>query len=113
MKRAMVKQSGYMTFWPVTVRPPNQLALELAEPAPFPTLPKHLTKKYAGRTMTFLEIISDDYADGLWLEPDYRAAIQAMAQADEPSTTIARDRTTPSGKPATRGLKEEDKVTSS
>jgi three-Cys-motif partner protein len=111
MKRAMIKQSGDMTFWPVTVRPPNQLAIELAEPSPLPTLQKHLMKKYAGRTMTFLEVMNDDYPDGLWLEPDYRTAIKAMAQAKEPSVTITRDRTTQKGKPATSGLKEEDKVT--
>lgn len=111
MKQAMVRQSGDMTFWPVTIRPPDQLALEVAEAAPFPALQKHLARKYTGRTMTFLEVINDDYPDGLWLEPNYRAAITAMAQADEATATINRDRTTPSGKTATRGLKERDKVT--
>jgi three-Cys-motif partner protein len=42
MKEAMVKQSGDMTFWPVTVRDPNQLALEVAEAKPYPTLQKRL-----------------------------------------------------------------------
>jgi three-Cys-motif partner protein len=110
MKQAMVKQSGDMTFWPVTVRPPNQLAIEVTEDAPFPSLQKRLRDRYAERELSFLDLINDDYPDGLWLEPDYRAAIQAMASADEPFVRITRDRKTASGRPATRGLKETDRV---
>jgi hypothetical protein len=42
MKEAMVAKSGEMTFWPVTVRPPDQMALEVAEAEPFPTLQRRL-----------------------------------------------------------------------
>lgn len=37
MKEAMVGESEDMTFWPVTVRPPDQLALEVAEEKPYLT----------------------------------------------------------------------------
>ena len=38
MKEAMVKKSGDMTFWPVTVRPPDQLRSRSSEKKPYPML---------------------------------------------------------------------------
>jgi len=48
MKRAMIKESADMTFWPVTVRPPDQLELDTAEQPPFPRLQVHLAENYTG-----------------------------------------------------------------
>jgi three-Cys-motif partner protein len=110
MKQAMVKESKDMTFWPVTVRPPDQLALEVDEGKPFPLLQKHLLEKYAGQSMTFLELMNDDYPDGVWLEPAYRAAVGAMENPEQgkPTVTVRRASLTAGGKPRTRGIKEED-----
>ena len=57
MKKAMVKTSPEMTFWPVTVRPPAQLALDTAEQPPYPELQRHLLSAYGGRRMTFEELL--------------------------------------------------------
>lgn len=111
MKKAMVKKSGDMTFWPVTVRPPEQLALEVAEQKPYPSLQDRLVEKYAGRTMTFVELLNEDYPDGVWLEPEYRAALSAMEAEEHPRVAIKRERLTPSGKPSTRGVQEPDLLT--
>ena len=53
MKKAMVKTSPEMTFWPVTARPPAQLALDTAEQSPYPELQKHLLSAYDGQRMAF------------------------------------------------------------
>jgi three-Cys-motif partner protein len=106
MKRAMIKESRDMTFWPVTVRPPEQLALDVAERAPYPSLQQHLAETYPGRTMTFEELLNADYPDGLWLEPEYRAAVLDMAQ----KVAITRKRSTPSGR-SPRGLQGPDEIT--
>jgi three-Cys-motif partner protein len=108
MKKAMVKKSGDMTFWPVTVRPPDQLELEVAEAKPYPTLQARLREKYAGRTLTFLELLNDDYPDGVWLEPEYRAALVAMEASEPRQVSVVRNRVTDSGKPATRGIQWPD-----
>jgi hypothetical protein len=100
-----------MTFWPVTVRPPDQLALEVAEPKPYPSLQVRLAEKYAGRTMTFLELLNEDYPDGVWLEPEYRWALVGMETEDRPRVMIKRERLTGSGKPATRGVQFPDVLT--
>jgi hypothetical protein len=110
MKKAMVNKSGDMTFWPVTVRPPDQLELEVAESKPYPSLQSHLMDKYAGCTMTFLELLNDDYPDGVWLEPKYRWALDGMEKEKPARVTITRNRTTESGKPATRGIQHPDTV---
>lgn len=110
MKKAMVKKSGDMTFWPVTIRPPDQLELEVAEAPPYPTLQDRLTEMYRGRTLAFLDLLNEDYPHGVWLEPEYRAAIKAMGAADPPRVEIRRQRLTDRGKPATRGLKYEDLI---
>jgi three-Cys-motif partner protein len=111
MKDAMVAKSGEMTFWPVTVRPPDQMALEVSETAPFPTLQKRLTDEYSGRALTFLELLNDDYPDGAWIEKEYRSAIKAMELANPPAAKIERVRpVTATGKRAT-GLGLEDTVT--
>lgn len=108
MKRAMIKESQDMTFWPVTVRPPDQLALDTAEQPPFPSLQRHLAEVYLGRTVTFEDLLNTDYPEGLWLEPDYRAAVLDMAKREE--IEVRRKRSTPSGR-APRGLQEPDQIT--
>lgn len=110
MKKAMTKPTGDMRFYPVTMRPPDQLELEVAEAEPYPSLQKWLRATYDGRTMTFLELLNEDYANGSWLEPQYRAAVNEMEKPahGEPVVAIARNRLTGSGKPATRGLKYPD-----
>ena len=107
MKKAMIKESPDMTFWPVTVRPPDQLAMDTAEQSPFPSLQRHLADAYSARTLTFEELLNIDYPHGLWLEPDYRAAVLDMAEKD--LATIDRPRTTPTGR-APRGLQLRDVV---
>jgi len=112
MKEAMVKSHGEMTFWPVTVKDPAQLELEVGEGKPYPTLQQHLREKYAGRTLTFEDLLNDDYPSGdAWIESHYRWAIKGMATGDDPDVVIDRKvRLTPKGKPAT-GLKLPDKIT--
>jgi three-Cys-motif partner protein len=110
MKDAMVKKSGDMTFWPVTVRPPDQLSLEVGETKPFPMLQVRLLEKYAGRTLTFLELLNDDYPHGAWTEPNYRWALDGLEKQDPPRVTITRHGLTDSGKPRTRGIKHPDTI---
>lgn len=110
MKDAMVAKSGEMTFWPVTVRPPDQMALEVAESAPYPTLQRRLASKYEGQRLTFLDLLNDEYPDGAWVEKEHRAAIKAMADEDPPRAIIERvEPQTQTGRPA-RGLRPEDSV---
>jgi three-Cys-motif partner protein len=108
MKEAMVKESRDMTFWPVTIRPPDQLALDTAERSPFPSLQRHLLDEYSGQTMSFEDLLNIDYPKGLWLEPDYRAAILDLEQHEQ--AQVKRDRSTPTGR-APRGLQRPDAVT--
>lgn len=96
--------------WPVTIWPPDQLELEVGETKPYPMLQNHLTDKYAGQTMTLADLLNNDYADGVWLEPEYRAALGAMEKEKPARVTIKRNRTTDSGKPATRGIQYPDTV---
>jgi three-Cys-motif partner protein len=112
MKEAMVKHKGDMTFWPVTIKPPNQLELEVGEGKPYPTLKEHLRQKYAGQTLTFEDLLNDDYPSGdAWVEPQYRSAVKGMAEADEPEVVITRESPlTPKGRVAT-SLKLPDKIT--
>lgn len=108
MKEAMVKESPDMTFWPVTVRPPDQLALDTAEGEPYPGLQDHLCGAYRGRQIVFGELLNRDYPSGLWLEPQYRAAILDLEKAEH--VEVARPRTTPTGRKP-RGLQEGDVIT--
>ena len=110
MKKAMIKKSGDMTFWPITVRPLGQLQLELDEQKPYATLQEHLASTYSGRTVKFVELLNEDYPQGVRLEPEYRAALNAMAAFEPPSVKIRRDRFTASGRPATRGIQHSDMV---
>jgi len=102
MKEAMVKKSGEMTFFPITLRPLDQLGLDVAEQEPFPSLQRYLGRKYAGRTITFVDLLNDDYPTGhQWVEPQYKKALKAMAGGSPPAVEIRRVRpTTPSGRPA-------------
>lgn len=107
MKEAMVKQSQDMTFWPVTRRDPNQITLDVAEEEPYPGLQKHLEERFAGRVLTFVELMNEDYPESLWVERHYRKAILALEKLDR--VKIDRNRTTPrQRKPS--GLKEPDVV---
>jgi len=108
MKKAMVQQSGDMTFWPVTVRPPDQLALEVGEERPYPSLQHRLAKMYAGRRLTFLELLNEDYPDGVWLESEYRWAVDGMEKEKPARVGISRHRLTKGGRPATRGIQHPD-----
>jgi hypothetical protein len=64
MKEAMVKESRDMTFWPVTVRPPDQLALDTAEQSPFPSLQRHLLDEYSGQAMSFEDLLNHRLPQG-------------------------------------------------
>ena len=103
MKETMVRKAGDMTFWPVTVKNPDQLQLEVAEEKPHPTLQRKLCEKYAGRTMTFEQLLNDDYSSGdAWIETHYRFAVKGLAETDPPQATITRATPlTPKGRPAT------------
>lgn len=81
MKEAMVHESPDMTFWPVTVRAPDQIALDVAESAPYPTLQEHLLDRYAGRTLSFEDLLNEDYPLGVWVESQYRAAVADLMKA--------------------------------
>ncbi len=107
MKKAMIKQSRDMTFWPVTVRPPDQLELDTSEQPPFPRLQKHLSETHGGESMTFEELLNSDYPTGFWLEPDYRSAVLAME--DRGVASVTRERATPTGRKPS-GLKLGDRL---
>ena len=111
MKEAMVKKSGDMTFWPVTVKNPDQLELEVGEKPPHPTLQRYLRETYAGQSITFEELLNTDYPlDNAWVETHYRAAVKGMEKADPPQAVITRlEPLTPTGKPS-KGLKLHDTV---
>jgi len=111
MKKAMVKKSGDMTFWPVTVRDPNQIELEVGEQKPYPSLIRRLHEEYAGQSMTFEELINRDYPHGTWLDGAYKEALKAMAKEEPPVVTIDRHgRKTSTGKEPT-GINEDDGLT--
>ena len=107
MKEAMLKESSDMTFWPVTVRPPDQLELDVGEQPPWPRLQAHLAEAYGGRSIAFDDLLNEDYRTGFWVETQYREAILVM-EADE-RATVRRPRSTPSGR-SPRGLKLDDQV---
>lgn len=106
MKEAMVAQSPDMTFWPITIRPPDQLALDVGEQEPFPALQTELVERYSGRELSFVELLNDHYPEGVWVEPKYRKALLSL---EGRSIRILRDRSTPSGR-APRGLKLSDTI---
>ena len=108
MKEAMVETSSDMTFWPVTVRPRDQLALEVDEAAPYPSLQTHLSSKYGGQRLTFEALLNDDYPDGTWVEPQYRVAIKDLA-ARKAGATIHYARVTATGR-MPKGLEYNDEL---
>jgi three-Cys-motif partner protein len=111
MKKAMMKRTGDMSFYPVTLRPPDQLALDVAESAPYPSLQEWLQSTYNGRTMTFVDLLNEDYGNGAWLEPKYRTAVKAMENAEPPTVMIRRaEPLTKTGKPS-RALNYPDTIT--
>jgi three-Cys-motif partner protein len=108
MKEAMVKQSEDMTFWPVTRRDPNQIAMDVAEAEPYPGLQLHLEERFTERTLTFVEVMNEDYPESLWVEGHYRKAILALEKQGR--VNIDRNRTTPTQR-APSGLQEPDVLT--
>lgn len=111
MKEKMVKKSGEMTFFPVTLRPPEQLELDVAEQAPFPSLQRYLGDTYQGQSMRFVDLLNTDYPRGHgWVEGQYAKALQAMEMLQPPAVTITRLKPlTDTGRP-TRTIKEADTV---
>lgn len=109
MKEAMVAHSPDMTFWPITVRPKDQLALDVSEEKPYPSLQKHLLDRYQQCSMTFEDLLNEDYPDGVWVEPQYRAAILDLEKTEGIPVRVTRGRTTPTGR-APSGLKYTDLV---
>ena len=90
MKEAMIAQSEEMTFWPITVRPKDQLALDVREGKPWPSLQQQLLDQYAGRSLTFEELLNEDYPKGVWVEPQYRAAILDLEKTEGMSVSVGR-----------------------
>jgi three-Cys-motif partner protein len=109
MKEAMVAQSSDMTFWPITVRPKDQLALDVAETEPYPSLQKHLLDTYQRCSITFEDLLNDDYPRGWWIEKHYRAAILDLETTEGQPVWVVRPRTTKTGRPP-RGLDKKDVV---
>jgi len=109
MKEAMVAQSAEMTFWPITVRPRDQLALDVSEGEPWQSLQRYLLDEYAGRSLTFEELLNEDYPKGVWVEKQYRAAIRDLERTDGVPVWVVRGRTTPRGR-APSGLNLGDVV---
>jgi hypothetical protein len=58
-------------------------------------------------------LLNDDYPDGVWVEPDYRAAVGDLERPaeGEPALSVRRNRLTPSGNPATHGVQYPDSIT--
>jgi three-Cys-motif partner protein len=112
MKKAMVKEHGEMTFWPITLRDPRQIELDVAESKPYPSLQNHLGQTYGGKSMSFVELLNSDYPDGgAWLEPQYREAVKYMSKQDSPLAAIDYGtRLTPTGRTPT-GLDYPDQIT--
>lgn len=109
MKEAMVKQSADMTFWPLSRRDPDQIALDVAEAQPYPSLQEYLVTVYLGRSLLFEELLNEDYPLGVWVETHYRASLGAL----EKSGRVDVDRSgrgNPTGRKAT-GIKLTDRIT--
>jgi hypothetical protein len=64
----------------VTVRAPDQIALDVAESSPYRTLQRHLLDTYAGRSLSFEELLDEDYPLGAWVESHYRAAVADLVR---------------------------------
>lgn len=103
MKEAMVKKSGEMTFFPITLRPPDQLGLDVAEAAPYPTFQRYLGQRYSGRILKFVELMNDDYPTGHgWVQSHYKKALKAMEDQEQPAVEIRRaNPLTPTGRKTT------------
>jgi len=109
MKEAMVSYAADMTFWPITRRPRDQLALDVSEGEPWPSLQEHLLNTYRGRSLTFEQLLNEDYPQGVWIQKQYRSAVLDLERRDDAPLWVTRGRSTPSGR-APRGLKHTDIV---
>ena len=111
MKEAMVKKSGEMTFYPITLRPTDQIEFDTEEQRPYLSLQTYLRQRYAGRTLSFEELLNDDYPEGhSWVEGHYRWAIKGLEQ--DPQATVAISRvnpTTRTGRPS-KALTYSDRI---
>jgi three-Cys-motif partner protein len=109
MKEAMVKQSADMTFWPLTRRDPDQIALDVEETEPYVSLQEHLVSTYLGRSLLFEELLNEDYPLGVWVETHYRAALGALEKAGRANVDRSH-REDPTRRKAS-GIKLEDRLT--
>jgi three-Cys-motif partner protein len=110
MKEKMIKKSGEMTFFPITLRPTDQLGFDVAETKPYPSLQRYLQKTYDGRTVRFVDLLNEDYPLGhSWIESQYKEALKAMAATTPAGVVITRQKPlTKTGKPSKAiGLKDE------
>ena len=71
--------------------------------------PTRPTSEYARSSLTFEDLLNEDYPKGIWVEPQYRRAILDLEQTEGVPLWVVRGRTTPSGR-APRGLKLGDVV---
>ena len=111
MKEKMIKKSGEMTFFPITLRPPDQLALDVSEPAPYPSLQRYLSETYHGKSMRFVDLLNTDYPRGhSWVESQYAKAVQAMEAAQPPAATVTRLKPLTDKGRRTRTIKNGDTV---
>jgi three-Cys-motif partner protein len=111
MKEKMIKKSGEMTFFPITLRPTDQLGLDVSEQPPFPSLQRYLAETYKGQTMRFVDLLNSDYPRGhSWVEGQYSKALQAMEKVAPPAVKVSRVKPlTSTGKP-TRAITDVDTV---
>jgi three-Cys-motif partner protein len=111
MKEKMIKKSGEMTFFPITLRPIDQLGLDVAETSPYPTLQRYLAKAYTGRTMTFVELLNEDYPQGNnWIAGQYKAALKALEATNPAGVSITRLKpVTKTGRPS-KAIVDQDEL---
>jgi len=112
MKEKMIPKSGEMTFFPITLRPKDQLGLDVAETSPYPTLQAHLSRTYSGRTLNFVDLLNEDYPRGrVWIEGQYSKALQSMERGEPPTATVDRVKPLTQTGQKTRAIGDRDKIT--
>lgn len=99
-----MKRRGEMSFYPITIRPEDQIVFDVSETAPYPTLQAHLLKTYAGETMRYRDLLNEDYPAGhAWVVQHYTSALQAIEKGEPPSVEIERlEPLTPTGRQTKR-----------
>lgn len=81
--------------------------MDTTEQSPFPSLQEHLAKAFVDRVLSFEDLLNEDYSAGLWLEPEYRAALVEMERRER--VVVERRRKTKTGR-APRGFQLKDLV---